>query len=588
MHASNETLRSQIHRAARRAGVPALTFALALAVGLAGCPPKHLDTPDGQEDTGGEADKKVEAVEAEYEDMAMAEEAPAMAAPMASRSRKGGPPAGGQAAGAAVKDSDGGDGLNTEAYDSITENPFKAVKGEPLSTFSIDVDTASYANVRRMLMNQGSLPPAGAVRIEELVNYFSYDYAGPGGDDPFATHVEIAGCPWKSDHRLARIGLKGVELDLSERPASNLVFLLDVSGSMEDPNKLPLLRRSLKMMVEHLGENDRVAIAVYAGASGLVLPSTPADRKGEILDALERLQAGGSTNAGAGIELAYDLATENFIEGGTNRVILCTDGDFNVGVTNQSDLTDMIEKKAKSGVFLTVLGFGMGNYKDSTLEKLADKGNGNYGYIDNISEARKVLVSEMGGTLVTIAKDVKIQVEFNPGKVQAYRLIGYENRLLAAEDFADDTKDAGEIGAGHTVTALYEIVPVGVEIDLPGTDELRYQKPADTSVGKGSDELFFLKLRYKQPDGDTSKLLEFPVVDGGAGYDAASGEFKFAASVASFGMLLRDSAHKGSSSYNGVLELGGEGAVRDPHGYRAEFLEIVKRARELSTDAPSP
>ena len=475
--------------------------------------------------------------------------------------------------------------IDTEAYDSIPENPFTAVATAPLSTFSIDVDTASYANVRRIL-GQGTLPPAGAVRIEELINYFSYDYAPPTGDDPFAVHVELAGCPWKADHRLARVGLKGRELDLSQRPPSNLVLLLDVSGSMEDPTKLPLLRRSLKMMIEHLGENDRVAIVVYAGASGMVLDSTPCDRKGEILAALERLQAGGSTNAGAGIQLAYDTAVANFIEGGTNRVILCTDGDFNVGTTSQSELVDLIEAKAKSGVFLTVLGFGMGNYKDSTLEKLADKGNGNYGYIDTIVEARKVLVSELGGTLVTIAKDVKIQVEFNPDKVTAYRLIGYENRLLAAQDFNDDTKDAGEIGAGHTVTALYEIVPSGVEIELPGVDPLRYQQPASAPATGGKGEMFFLKLRYKQPDGDTSKLLEFPVKDDKGSYADASGEFKFAAAVAAFGMLLRGSEHKGSATYGSVLELGGEGAVRDPHGYRAEFLQLVGRAKGLTQENP--
>ena len=469
--------------------------------------------------------------------------------------------------------------FNTEAYDGVTENPFLDAKRNPLSTFSIDVDTASYANARRFL-TQRTLPPAGAVRIEELVNYFSYDYAPPTGDDPFAVHMEVAGCPWKAEHRLARIGLKGVELDLSQRPSSNLVFLLDVSGSMENANKLPLLRRALKMMVEHLGENDRVAIAVYAGASGLVLPSTSCSEKQVILDALDRLQAGGSTNAGEGIQLAYETAVANFIEGGVNRVILCTDGDFNVGVTNQSDLIEMIESKAKTGVFLTVLGFGMGNYKDSTLEKLADKGNGNYGYIDTIVEARKVLVSEMGGTLVTIAKDVKIQVEFNPAKVNAYRLIGYENRLMAAEDFNDDTKDAGEIGAGHTVTALYEIVPAGVAIDLPKTDELRYQQP-DTTTST-TDDLFFLKLRYKQPDGDTSKLLEFAVKDTGVAYADATGEFKFAAAVAAFGMLLRGSKNAGTASYDSVLELGGEGAVRDPNGYRAEFLQLVRVAKELA------
>ena len=419
------------------------------------------------------------------------------------------------------------------------------------------------------------------MRIEELVNYFSYDYAPPKDDAPFAVHTEVASCPWKKEHRLVRIGLKGQELDLSQRPSSNLVFLLDVSGSMENANKLPLLRRSLKMMVEHLGENDRVSIVVYAGASGLVLKPTPADRKGEILAALERLQAGGSTNGGAGIELAYQLAAENFITGGTNRVILCTDGDFNVGNTSRSGLVELVEEKAKTGVFLTVLGFGMGNYKDSTLEQLADKGNGNYGYIDTISEARKLLVQELGATLVAIAKDVKIQVEFNPAQVTAYRLIGYENRLLAAEDFNDDTKDAGEIGAGHTVTALYEIVPKGVHIELPGVDELRYQQPPETAVVAGSKELLFLKLRYKQPDGDTSELLEFPLADNRRGFAAASGEFKFAAAVAAFGMLLRDSKNRGDASFESVLELGTEGAKRDPHGYRAEFLELVRAAGEL-------
>ncbi len=571
----HHTRRSVFATRTLRSAGPPLLATLVLVLALFGCPPQ-LEEPDAVEspDTGAQPEEKMMLAEEEAMDGAPA--------PMASRSMAKRADTGlvAPSGGDAVKDTDDG-GFNTEAYDAIAENDFLAVKGNPLSTFSIDVDTASYANVRRML-EQGSMPPAGAVRIEELINYFSYDYAGPTDDTPFATHVEVAGCPWKTDHRLVRIGLKGQELDMSQRPASNLVFLLDVSGSMEDPTKLPLLRRSLKMMVEHLGENDRVAIAVYAGASGLVLPSTPADRKGEILDALERLQAGGSTNAGAGIELAYAQAAENFIEGGVNRVILCTDGDFNVGVTSQSDLIEMIETKAKSGVFLTVLGFGMGNYKDSTLEKLADKGNGNYGYIDTIAEARKVLVSEMGGTLVTIAKDVKIQVEFNPNKVQAYRLIGYENRLLAAQDFNDDTKDAGEIGAGHTVTALYEVVPVGVAIELPGVDELRYQKPADTSVSDGAGELCFLKLRYKQPDGDTSSLLEFPIADGGASYDQASGEFKFAASVAAFGMLLRDSKYKGGANYDTVLELGGEGAARDPHGYRAGFLEMVRKAKALS------
>ena len=471
-------------------------------------------------------------------------------------------------------------GHNTEGYDHLTDNPFLGVGPNPLSTFSIDVDTASYANVRRFL-GQGTLPPADAVRIEELINYFNYDYDAPTGDDPFATHMEIAGCPWAPEHRLARIGLKGMQIAEDDRPPSNLVFLLDVSGSMSSHNKLPLLKEAMKLLTNQLGENDHIAIVVYAGAAGMVLPSTACDDDQAILEALDRLQAGGSTAGGAGIQLAYETATANFIEGGINRVILATDGDFNVGTTDQGSLVRMIEEKAKSGVFLTVLGFGMGNIKDSTLEQLADKGNGNYAYIDTIDEARKVLVEEMGGTLVTIAKDVKIQVEFNPNQVAAYRLIGYENRLLAAEDFNDDTKDAGEIGAGHTVTALYEIVPVGVEIDLPNVDELKYQRPSDPVRGPSDDELLTLKLRYKQPDGDTSKLLVFPVTDDGHSYVAASDDFKFASAVAAYGMLLRDSPHRGSATFPGVIELAGEGLGEDRHGYRAQFLELARKAAQL-------
>lgn len=472
-------------------------------------------------------------------------------------------------------------GHNTEAYDRIFENPFLDVVQNPLSTFSIDVDTASYANMRRFL-TQNTLPPPDAVRIEELVNYFSYDYSPPDGDDPFSAHVEVAGCPWTPAHRLARIGLKGWEMSDDERPSSNLVFLLDVSGSMQPPNKLPLLKQAMRLLVEQLGESDRIAIAVYAGAAGLVLPSTPCDNREAVLDALDRLEAGGSTNGGQGIRLAYDLAVENFVKGGVNRVVLATDGDFNVGTTNQGELVRLIEKKAKSGVFLTVLGFGMGNLKDSTLEQLADKGNGNYAYIDTLNEARKVLVEEMGGTLVTIAKDVKIQVEFNPAQVRAFRLIGYENRILAAEDFNDDTKDAGEIGAGHTVTALYELVPAGQDADLPKVDPLKYQKPIDMARAAASGELLTLKLRYKQPDGDTSKLLTFPVTDTGAGYAQATADFKFAASVAGFGMLLRDSEYKGAATFDAILELAEEGLGEDRYGYRAEFIELVRKARALA------
>jgi Mg-chelatase subunit ChlD len=360
---------------------------------------------------------------------------------------------------------------HTESYDRIYENPFLDVRQNPLSTFSIDVDTASYANVRRFL-NGGSLPPKDAVRIEELLNYFTYHYAPPADDRPFAVHTEVAGCPWEPKHRLLRVALKGREIDLDNRPASNLVFLIDVSGSMDDPAKLPLLKTALHLLIDKLAENDRVAMVVYAGSSGLVLPSTSGLYKETIWAALDRLQAGGSTNGGSGIQLAYQVAREKFIPGGTNRVILCTDGDFNVGVTDQGSLTRLIENEAQSGVFLSVVGFGAGNLKDSTMEKLADRGNGNYAYIDTANEARKVLVEQLGGTLVTIAKDVKLQLEFNPGKVSAYRLIGYENRLLRAEDFNDDKKDAGEIGAGHTVTALYELVPAGTEVSTSRVDAL--------------------------------------------------------------------------------------------------------------------
>jgi len=382
-----------------------------------------------------------------------------------------------------------GPGRAGDRYDALVENPFRTVKDHPLSTFSIDVDTASYANVRRFLLQEGRLPPPDAVRIEELVNYFDYDYAGPEDDVPFAAHIEVAGCPWTPGHRLVRVALKGKEFPDEQRPPSNLVFLLDVSGSMNSPDKLPLLKQGMKLLAEQLGENDRVAIVVYAGSEGLVLPSTPGTDQATILGALERLQAGGSTNGGAGIDLAYRIAQENFIEGGVNRVLLCTDGDFNVGTTSTGDLVRMVEERATAGVFLSVLGFGRGNLNDAMMENISNKGNGNYAYIDGVTEARKVLVEQMGGTLVTIAKDVKIQIKFNPAQVAAYRLIGYENRILAAEDFDDDEKDAGEIGAGHTVTALYELVPAGMEVDLPTVDPLqgpgrRHQRAAGVPGGR--------------------------------------------------------------------------------------------------------
>jgi len=484
--------------------------------------------------------------------------------------------------------------FNTEAYDAIVENAFLKTADAPLSTFSIDVDTASYSNVRRML-NAGQLPPRGAVRLEEFINYFTYDYPRPTGDDPFAVTTEAARCPWNGDHVLVRVGLKGKEIHRNERPATNLVFLVDVSGSMSDANKLPLVRESLKLLVNELGDSDRVAMVVYAGRSGLVLPSTGGDRKQTILEAIDRLSSGGSTNGASGITLAYQTAVDNFIVGGVNRVVLATDGDFNVGVTNQSELVNLIEAKAKSGVFFSALGYGMGNLKDSTLEKLADKGNGNYAYIDTIDEARKVLVEQMSGTLVTIAKDVKVQIEFNPARVAAYRLLGYENRILAAQDFNDDKKDAGEIGAGHTVTALYELIPAGPAAaketkQLPTIDELKYQQPKqgkELTAAAKSDELLTLKLRYKQPDGDVSKLIERPLADDVRSYGQASGDFKFAASAAAFGMLLRHSQYAGSATYDAVLELAQEGIGQDKGGYRNEFIELVRKARDLTKAAAS-
>lgn len=485
--------------------------------------------------------------------------------------------------------------FNTETYSHVDDNPFLTVKANPLSTFSIDVDTASYSNVRRFL-NERRLPPPGAVRIEEMLNYFTYDYPPPADGVPFSANVEIADCPWNSEHRLVRIGLKGREIAHEKRPVSNLVFLLDVSGSMQDANKLPLLKTGMKLLFDKLTENDRVAIVVYAGASGIVLDSTTADQKQVIETAIERLQAGGSTNGAAGIELAYQIALDHFVPNGTNRVILCTDGDFNVGITDQSQLVRLIKKQARSHVFLSVLGFGMGNYKDSTLETLADQGNGNYAYIDNLDEARKVLVDQMQGTLITIAKDVKIQIEFNPTHAAAYRLIGYENRLLAKEDFNDDEKDAGEIGAGHTVTALYEVIPPGQIIPVVAVDSLKYQpnpstsevananlqgSPLVTADARQSDELLTLKLRYKQPEGENSQKIEIAVNDAGQKFAAASSDFHWAAAVAAFGMILRDSKWKGNATLPAVLEIAKGNKGQDPNGYRAEFIRLVEIALSL-------
>jgi len=470
---------------------------------------------------------------------------------------------------------------SAESYSRIYENPFLGVRQNPLSTFSIDVDTASYANVRRFL-NQRALPPKDAVRIEELVNYFKYRYAPPEGDAPFAVHAEIAGCPWRPEHRLLRIAIKGREIDLANRPASNLVFLVDVSGSMDEPDKLPLLKSAMAMLVDQLGENDRVAMVVYAGSSGLVLPATSGERKAEIRSALEQLQAGGSTNGASGIELAYLVARQNFIRGGTNRVLLATDGDFNVGVTDEGSLTRLIEEQAKSGVFLSVLGFGRGNLKDATMEKLADKGNGNYAYIDGPSEARKVLVEQLGGTLVTIAKDVKLQLEFNPAQVAAYRLVGYENRMLRNEDFNDDRKDAGEIGAGHTVTAFYELVPAGGEARSGPADPLKYQRVVEPTEAAASGETLTLALRYKAPEASESQRMTTVIKDAGRSYAETGEDFKFAAAVAAFGLVLRDSEFKGNVTLAGVLELAQEGRGADEEGYRAEFIELVKKAQEIA------
>ncbi len=473
----------------------------------------------------------------------------------------------------------------TESYATIVENVFLTARDEPLSTFSIDVDRASYANVRRFLSN-GHRPPRDAVRIEELINYFSYDYPDPRGAHPFEIHTDIGPAPWNERHRLVRIGLQGKRIDLEDAPPANLVFLIDVSGSMRPENKLPLLKRAFRMLVEELRPQDRVAMVVYAGAAGLVLPSTPGHRKTEILRSIESLEAGGSTAGGAGIRLAYDIASEHFIEGGNNRVVLATDGDFNVGPSSDADMIHLIERRRRDGVFLTVLGFGMGNLKDSKMEALADHGNGNYAYIDSKNEARKVLVTELGGTLITIAKDVKIQVEFNPARVEAYRLIGYENRLLAAEDFNDDTKDAGELGAGHTVTALYEVVPKGAGwLGDRSVDPLRYQRPTDPeddapaldSRATDSEELLFVKLRYKDPDGRRSRLIERPVLDR---VDDPSTDLRFAAAVAAFGMILRDSEHCGDFTLRDVARLAGGSLGEDREGYRREFLNLVELARD--------
>ncbi|HLG34255.1 MAG TPA: VWA domain-containing protein [Bacteroidia bacterium] len=473
--------------------------------------------------------------------------------------------------------------FNTEQYDYIVENNFKNVSNNPLSTFSIDVDAASYSNIRRFI-NSGSLPPADAVRVEEMINYFTYRYPQPDDKEPFAVYTESSPCPWNKDHRLAAVALQGKKIATEKLPPANLVFLIDVSGSMMDENKLPLVKKSLKLLVDQLREQDKVAITVYAGSAGLVLPSTSGASKERIMKAINALEAGGSTAGGAGIKLAYSVVKENFNNEGNNRVILCTDGDFNVGVSSDGELVRIIEEKRQTGIFLSVLGFGTGNYKDSKMEKLADKGNGNYAYIDNINEAKKVFVNEMGGTLMTIAKDVKIQIEFNPSKVREYKLIGYENRILADEDFNDDKKDAGEMGSGHIVTALYEIVP----FDAPSTgttiDALKYQTGVkEKSRSDFSDEMMTVKVRYKEPQGSTSKLVSKSVKWNNTTIEDMSENLKFASAVAEFGLILRNSSYKGKSNYNQVLNLARASKDKDEFGYRSEFIRLVEAAKRLDT-----
>ena len=464
---------------------------------------------------------------------------------------------------------------NTEEYDAIHENIFQEALKNPLSTFSIDVDAASYSNIRRFI-NNGSLPPKDAVRIEEMVNYFDYDYAQPKDEHPFAVHMEISTAPWNDKHRLIHIGLQGKKIPTENLPPSNLVFLLDVSGSMAEPNKLPLVKNSFRMLVDQLRDEDRVAIVVYAGAAGVVLEPTSGSNKKDIIAALDRLEAGGSTAGGEGIRLAYTLAKEHFKENGNNRVIIATDGDFNVGESSNAAMERLIEEKRKDGIFLTVLGYGMGNYKDSKMETLADKGNGNYAHIDNISEARKVLVNEFGGTLFTIAKDVKLQVEFNPTKVQAYRLIGYENRMLKSEDFNNDKKDAGDLGSGHTVTALYEIIPVGVKSEFFNIDALKYSTTTVNPSAETSNELMTIKLRYKNPNEEQSKLIVHPLTDSNTELAKTSENFRWSASVAAFGMLLRESEFVNGFTYDQILSMAQSARGSDEEGYRVEFINMVK------------
>jgi Ca-activated chloride channel family protein len=468
--------------------------------------------------------------------------------------------------------------LNTEAYSRIDENPFLTTQQHPLSTFSADVDTASYANTRRFLKDH-TLPPKDAVRLEEFINYFHYDLPAAPAGQPFSITTEVGASPWNTKYEIVRIGLATPAIDDAKVPARNLTFLIDVSGSMFSETKLPLLKRALLLLVDQLRPEDKVAMVVYAGNSGLVLPPTSGREKAAIRNALTALEAGGSTNGAAGIQLAYETAQKNFVKGGINRVILCTDGDFNVGTTSEGDLTRLIEQKREKGVFLTVLGFGMGNLKDATMEKLADRGNGNYAYIDGIEEARKVLVKEAGATLVTVAKDVKLQVEFNPSQVAGYRLVGYEKRLLKDEDFNDDKKDAGDIGAGHAVTALYEVIPAGQAVPGAKVDALKYTKTSTTPTN--STELMTVKIRYKQPDGKTSKLLSQPIKAGVTPLAQTTIDFRWAVAAAGFGMMLRESPNRGNLSWDQVEKLAEGSTGPDTEGYRREMLQLVKIAAKL-------
>lgn len=477
------------------------------------------------------------------------------------------------------------DRQRNEEYSQYTENKFKMAREEPLSTFSVDVDAASYSNMRRFI-NRGELPYKDAVRIEELINYFSYDYAEPTGEDPVRIATEVGSCPWNSQNRLVKVGLKAKSLASDNLPASNFVFLIDVSGSMSGPTRLDLVKSSLKLLVNNLRKKDRVAIVVYASSTGEVLPSTSGENKQKIKEALNNLSAGGSTAGGAGIQLAYKIAKQNFIKGGNNRIILCTDGDFNVGVSSNEGLQRLIENERKTGVFLSILGYGMGNYKDSKMQTLAQAGNGNHAYIDNLQEANKVLVNEFGATMYTVAKDVKLQIEFNPNRVQAYRLVGYETRMLNKEDFNDDTKDAGEMGAGHTVTAFYEVVPVGVKMNMQGNvDPLKYQTEAKNPIQKRLGEsmhpdLLTVKLRYKQPNGSTSKKIEVPLIDSNT--NEVSDDFRFAAAVAMFGQVMKGSEYKGEGTFDKAIELAQSGYGNDSQGYRREFVRLMETAKGLT------